>query len=161
MQVQDAISKEKCQQISAEIDEAIKSILAKHEITVSKRSSKYGELFKYTLEAVAVQINEDGINLASPDVTAFQRMGYSGWVPSNQPPTVTKSPQGHEIVTGLGAYTPITAPIGTRFVSNGKVFAFAGIRSRGKNVILGIEIKTKKTFVFADQIIPTLNSSAK
>ena len=118
-------------------------IFAKHNLKVTKRASKYGDSYEFKIVAEALMISEDGINLASPDVVYYNRFGYTTW-----------------LGTSLESRVELTAPIGTKFASGGKVFAFAGVRSRGKNKILGVCQETKKTFVFADTIIKFINAKA-
>ena len=137
------VSKEKCSEVSREIEAAIMDIFAKHDLKVTKRASKYGDNYEYKIVAEALMISEDGINLASPDVIYYNRFGHTAYL-------------GVSIQDEI----KLTAPIGTKFASGGKVFAFAGVRSRGKNKILGVCQETKKTFVFADTIIKFINAKA-
>jgi len=137
------VSKEKCSEVSREIEAAIMDIFAKHDLKVTKRASKYGDNYEFKIVAEALMISEDGINLASPDVIYYNRFGHTAYL-------------GVSIQDEI----KLTAPIGTKFASGGKVFAFAGVRSRGKNKILGVCQETKKTFVFADTIIKFINAKA-
>lgn len=137
------VSKEKCSEVSREIEAAIMDIFAKHDLKVTKRASKYGDNYEFKIVAEALMISEDGINLASPDVIYYNRFGHTAYL-------------GISIQDEI----KLTAPIGTKFASGGKVFAFAGVRSRGKNKILGVCQETKKTFVFADTIIKFINAKA-
>ena len=137
------VSKEKCSEVSREIEAAIMDIFAKHDLKGTKRASKYGDNYEYKIVAEALMISEDGINLASPDVIYYNRFGHTAYL-------------GVSIQDEI----KLTAPIGTKFASGGKVFAFAGVRSRGKNKILGVCQETKKTFVFADTIIKFINAKA-
>jgi hypothetical protein len=135
------VSKEKCSEVSREIDAAISFIFEKHNLKVTKRASKYGDNYEFKIVAEAQMISEDGINLASPDVIYYNRFGYTAYL----------GIANRDIVQ-------LKAPIGTKFSSGGKTFAFAGVRSRGKNKILGVCQETKKTFIFADTIINYLNT---
>jgi len=137
------VSKEKCTEVSREINAAILDIFAKHNLKVTKTASKYGDNYEFKIVAEAQMISEDGINLASPDVIYYNRFGHTAYL-------------GVSIQDEI----KLTAPIGTKFASGGKVFAFAGVRSRGKNKILGVCQETKKTFVFADTIIKFINAKA-
>jgi len=137
------VSKEKCSEVSREIEAAIMDIFAKHDLKVTKRASKYGDSYEFKIVAEALMISEDGINLASPDVVYYNRFGYTTW-----------------LGTSLESRVELTAPIGTKFESNGKTFAFAGVRSRGKNKILAVEQESKKTFIFADAMISRINAKA-
>ena len=137
------VSKEKCTQVSQEIEAAIMDIFAKYDLKVTKRASKYGDNYEFKIVAEALMISEDGINLASPDVVYYNRFGYTAYL----------GIANRDIVQ-------LTAPIGTKFESNGKTFAFAGVRSRGKNKILAVEQESKKTFIFADAMISRINAKA-
>ena len=137
------VSKEKCTEVSREINAAILDIFAKHNLKVTKTASKYGDNYEFKIVAEAQMISEDGINLASPDVIYYNRFGHTAY-----------------LGVSIQDMVQLTAPIGTKFESNGKTFAFAGVRSRGKNKILGVCQETKKTFVFADTIIKFINAKA-
>ena len=144
------VSKEKCTEVSREINAAIMDIFAKHNLKVTKTSSKYGDNYEFKIVAEAQMISEDGINLASPDVVYYNRYGHEG-------APIYKT-QGESQV--LVSYEKLVAPIGTKFESGGRIFAFAGVRSRGKNKILAVEQESKKTFVFADAVIKLINAKA-
>lgn len=135
----DAVSREKTREVVAEINAAVQEILKKHNLQLTKQTAKFGDEFGYTVAASAIQVNEDGINILSPDVVAYERNGYFAF-------------WGNE-------YQPLTAPIGTKFTINGKTYAFAGIKSRGKLKIIGVETVSKKGFLFADSIVPKLNEA--
>lgn len=137
------VSKEKCTQVSQEIEAAIMGIFAKHDLKVTKRASKYGDNYEFKIVAEALMISEDGINLASPDVVYYNRFGHTAY-----------------LGVSIQDMVKLTAPIGTKFESNGKTFAFAGVRSRGKNKILAVEQESKKTFIFADAMISRINAKA-
>jgi len=136
----EAISKEKAKEITAEIHAAVAEILEKHKLQVTKEVSGYGDEYGFNLKAIAIKLNEDGINLLSPDVTAYNRFGYG---------------------TAVGTeWVNLVAKIGTRFTASGKTFAFAGVGSRGKKKIIGIEVISKKSFIFDDLIIATINKAS-
>ena len=137
------VSKEKCSEVSREIDAAISFIFEKHNLKVTKRASKYGDNYEFKIVAEAQMISEDGINLASPDVVYYNRFGYTAY-----------------LGISVQDMVELKAPIGTKFSVGGKTYAFAGVRSRGKNKILGVDQDTKKTFVFGDTIANLLNNNA-
>lgn len=144
------VSKEKCTQVSQEIEAAIMDIFAKYDLKVTKRASKYGDNYEFKIVAEALMISEDGINLASPDVVYYNRFGHEG------APIYKTQDDGKVLVS----YEKLVAPIGTKFESGGKTYAFAGVRSRGKNKILAVEQESKKTFIFADAMIKFINAKA-
>lgn len=137
------VSKDKCTEVSREINAAIMDIFAKHNLKVTKTASKYGDNYEFKIVAEAQMISEDGINLASPDAIYYNRFGYTAYL-------------GVSIQDEI----KLTAPIGTKFESNGKTFAFAGVRSRGKNKILAVEQESKKTFIFTDAMISRINAKS-
>jgi len=140
----DAVSREKTREVVAEINAAVLEILKKHNLKLTKQTGKFGDEFGYTVAASAIQVNDDGINILSPEVVAYQRNGY--WAYWGK--------------AGVDSdYTELTAPIGTKFVSNGKTYAFAGIKSRGKMKIIGVETVSKTSFLFADSIAKKLNEA--
>ena len=140
----DAVSREKTREVVAEINAAVLEILEKHNLKLTKQTGKFGDEFGYSVTASAIQVNEDGINILSPDVVAYERNGYFAvWGNAGVDQDCTH----------------LTAPIGTKFVSNGKTFAFAGIKSRGKLKIIGVETVSKTSFLFADSIAKKLNEA--
>ena len=140
----DAVSREKTREVVAEINAAVMEILEKHNLQLTKQTGKFGDEFGYSVTASAIQVNEDGINILSPDVVAYERNGY--WAYWGK--------------VGVDSdFAQLTAPIGTKFVSNGKTYAFAGIKSRGKLKIIGVETVSKKSFLFPDSIAKKLNEA--
>jgi hypothetical protein len=95
--------------------------------------------------ATAVKLNEDGINLLSSDVIAYQRNGYMGQIKK---------------VDGSLDFVELTAKIGQKFAVQGKTYSFAGVLSRGKLKIIGVETVSKQASVFADTIIHKLNAKS-
>lgn len=155
--MEESVTKDKARLVSAEISEAVKEIVAKHGLKLTKQSSAYGDVYKFTIEAVEVKLNKDGINLLTPEVVAYERFGYTGAyeLPAKSvDPVSGRSFQPMEFVT-------LTAKIGTHFVSGGKTYAFGGVRSRGKKKIIGVEVSTKTSYVFADSVIPKINEASK
>lgn len=135
------VSKELTQKVSAEIQSAIAPILAKHGLTLTKFTSKYGDSYGVSISASPVIIDESGVNTASNEAIYYTRFGYASFSFEN------------------GESVRLTAKLGTKFQSGGKEYKFVGIRARGKNKI--IAQRDGKSFVFADTIIPTLNKASK
>lgn len=140
-----AVSKATTEAVSKEIMEAVNRVLAKHNLKTTKVTSKYGDMYALNIQATAVMLNEDGINMASPDVLDYQRNGYIGHVVN---PDSTMN------------FPTLTAPIGTRIQYQGKVYAFAGVRSRGKNKLVMQCLSDGKEYAFPDQFIIKLNEVA-
>ena len=141
----EAVSKELAKEVSAEISAAVTEILKKHNLIFTKQTTKFGDEFGYTMGATAVKLNEDGINLLSSDVIAYQRNGYMGQIKK---------------VDGSLDFVELTAKIGQKFAVQGKTYSFAGVLSRGKLKIIGVETVSKQASVFADTIIHKLNAKS-
>jgi len=146
----DAVDKATAQAVSAEIKQAVEAILAKHNLEVTKLTTKYGDMFGFNLQASPLNLNEDGINMSSQEVINFQRFGYSAFVADNGGAGTT-----------MGDFVQVTATIGTRVTLKGEVYAFAGVRSRGKDKLVFKCITNGKSYVFADNIVPLLNKAGK
>jgi hypothetical protein len=140
----EAVAKATAQAVSAEIKEAVDAILAKHNLQVNKLNTKYGDLYEFKIQASPINLNEDGINMTSTEVLDYQRFGYYA--------TVITPDKKVE-------FASVTAPIGTKVKLNGKVYAFAGIRSRGKNKLIFKCVADGKNYVFSDQAILELNKA--
>lgn len=142
----EAVSKATTQAVTAEIQKALEPILKKHNLNLTKLTSKYGDLYGLTITAAAVDLNDDGINMSDPDVISYLRNGYYG--------QIIKANNDLDFVQ-------LTAKIGTRVKLNSKAYVFAGVRARGKNRIIMNSLTDGKTYVFADSVIPTLNEASQ
>lgn len=138
--MENAVGKELTQKVSAEIQTAILPILAKHGLTLSKVSSKYGDNYGISITAVSTKLDENGVNLNSSEAILYNRYGHYGLV--------------------NGETLTLTAKLGTKFESRGRKFVFVGVRSRGKNKIVAKCEQDGKDYVFADTVIPTINKVA-
>lgn len=102
------ITKQQSEQISTEIDAAVTEILEKHGLQRGKRSSQYGDLFTYKIEASAIIEGENGVNLGSKDAQAW-------------------------IVNGsMHGFSNPQEALGQEFSWAGKRFIFIGFRPRSK-----------------------------
>jgi hypothetical protein len=145
----EAVAKATAQAVSAEIKEAVEAILAKHNLEVTKLTTKYGDVFAFNLQASPLNLNEDGINMTSAEVIDYQRNGYGAFISDDKGGSV------------MGDFVEVTAPIGTKVTLKGKVYAFAGVRSRGKNKLVFKCITDGKTYVFEDRMVLELNKAGK
>lgn len=136
----EVVSKELTSEVSAEIQAAIAPILAKHGLTLTKFTSKYGDSYGVSISASPTVLSESGVNLASPEAIYFERFGYTAWLGK-----------------GLDDRVELTAKLGTKFTTAGKEYVFIGIRSRGKNKV--VAERDGKSFVFADSVVPTINKA--
>jgi len=138
--MENAVSKELTQKVSAEIQAAILPILEKHGLTATKFSSKYGDTYGLNITAVSSKLDENGVNLNSAEAILYNRFGHYGFV--------------------NGESVKLTAKLGTKFESRGRKFVFVGVRSRGKNKIVAKCEQDGKDYVFADTAIATINKGA-
>jgi hypothetical protein len=138
------VSKEKCTQVSLEIEAAIMDIFAKHDLKVTKRASKYGDNYEFKIVAEAQMISEDGINLASPDVIYYNRFGHTAYLGvSIQDMVQTHSPYRHEVRERWQ---------NLRFRRRSVAWEKQNLRCLSR--------RAKKTFVFSDAIIKFMNSKS-
>ena len=120
-----SVSKELAIQITKEIDESARAILAKHNLQLLKQSTKYGHEFSYTIKAVAITLNETGVNVNSPEA--------QNWL---------------EVGTSYGFKNPANV-LGATFIVNRKEYKFMGINLRKEKFPLSaIEIATGKGYGF-------------
>lgn len=68
------ISKELSRQVTDDIRTAVDAILAKHGLVAGKVNTHYGIHYKFSIEAVAEELGENGVNLASKEATAYQQL---------------------------------------------------------------------------------------
>ena len=120
-----SVSKELAIQITKEIDESARAILAKHNLQLLKQSTKYGHEFSYTIKAVAITLNETGVNVNSPEA--------QNWL---------------EVGTSYGFKNPADV-LGGTFVNARKEYKFIGINLRKEKFPLSaIEVATGKQYGF-------------
>lgn len=114
-----------CKQVSAEIDAAVEQILTKHGMQKSKRSARYGDIFKYSVEAAPLVAGDNGVNLGSREAQDFVAIARSlGFDDPEAALGKTFTSGGVEYVfTGWRSNAP-KRPVLTRRVSDGKVFIF-------------------------------------
>jgi hypothetical protein len=57
--------------IGAELDAAVEQVLTKHGLVKGKRMARYGDMFKYSIEATELALNADGVNTRSKEALDF------------------------------------------------------------------------------------------
>jgi len=120
-----SVSKSLAIQITNEIEESVKAILAKHNLQLLKQSTKYGNEYNYTVKAVAVTLSESGVNLNSPEAQNWLAVG-----------------------TSYGFKNPSDV-LGGTFVNARKEYKFMGINLRKEKFPLSaIEVATGKQYGF-------------
>ena len=138
-----SISKETASAVHKEIDEAVKAILAKHNLQVEKVSTGYGEWFDYKVTATPIALGLNGVNLSSRDATYFTKFGFTAYL------------GGDDDFTG----TQLTAVLGTRFHGD---YYFAGVDAKKrKNPIVALDSKTGRIVYFQESIIPNINLASE
>lgn len=137
----DLVTREVASQIGKELRECAEKLFAKYGLEIQKANTKFGDQFEFKIVAVGVDLDENGINLNSPEAQYYSRFGYEGWLGST-----------------LESRVKLVAPLGTKFTVNGTEYAFAGVEPRKKKFpILAVRVSDKKRFGFAENVIPTLN----
>ena len=121
------VSRALAEQITDELEKAAMAIFAKHGLERGKVSTKYGELYSLKIEAQAVEVGPNGINLASVEARDYTRFGKM-----------------YDLPEGL---------LGKTFSFNGTEYAFAGIAtSRSKYPIYVRNMSTGKYSFFQESI---------
>lgn len=117
------VDKKTAQAVTAEIQAALQEILEKHGMEQGKVSIKYGEIFKVTFEATPVALNENGVNVNTPEAQSWLYLGeYRGFA---NPASV----------------------LGTTFTMNGKTFKFVGFNERAPRMpVVAVDVKDGKQY---------------
>ena len=123
------ITKQQCIALDNEITTAVNAILEKHGLQTSKRRSNYGDLYRFTVEAVIPVSNENGVNTATPEAQAWIANGPS-----------------------LGFKNAADA-LGTEFTSGGKKFRLTGYRTRARTRPILAQGEDGKTYIFSAAIL--------
>jgi len=130
------ISKEKGAQVASEIQAAVNEILQRHGLATPRIKWAYGEWFKFTVEANAVEMT-NGVNAASPQAQYYMKFGWSMY--------------GREL----------TAPLGTAFQVDGRLLRFAGVEpKRRKFPIMAFDVKNNVNVFLTEEIIAVINAAA-
>ena len=128
-----SVTKAECQAISAEIAAAIKPILERHGLDITKTMSKYGDIYSIKVEANKVSRGENGVNMESEYANDYKRFG--------------------------SAYGLNEGLLGKKFTSRGREFAFAGIAtSRSKYPIAALNIVEDRVYFFTKDVARLVNS---
>jgi hypothetical protein len=92
------------QAVTEEITAAVEKILEKHGLTSGKVSTKYGDLYSFSITADVLTAGDNGVNLSSKEARNYELFASSYGLPA-----------------GL---------LGKVFSVNGSTYAFAGIETR-------------------------------
>ena len=119
------IDKNTANQLSAELQEAVNAVLAKHGLQKGKVRATYGDYFKFSVEATLNTVGDSGVNETSKEAIAYKRFFASYGLPE-----------------GI---------LGKNFTAKGKTYKFAGIAiSRSKYPFVGIDAEGNRVF-FTEQ----------
>jgi hypothetical protein len=139
------ITKAKAEVVSAEIQEAVEAILERHGISKGKIKYGYGAWFEWKITATAFEEGLNGVNMASREASYYTQFG---WTAYGQAPNYEQ--------------TQLTAPLGTKFVSNGKEYVFAGVDAKKRKYpIFAVEADTQKPMYFTETVITKINRAAR
>lgn len=139
----DAVTKEVAALIGEELRAHAEKLFAKHGLQIKKSKSTYGDGFSWKIEADGIDLNEDGINLASEEAQYYTKFGFSYY-----------SVDEHQIIV-------LNAPLGMKFTLKGEEYLFAGVaRRKQKFPILAIRVRDKKQFGFSQTLALRLNEWA-
>jgi hypothetical protein len=127
------ITAAQCKTISVEIDAAVTTILTQHGLVKGKRNARYGDIFKYSVEASPLIVGDNGVNLGSKEAQDFIALGRS-----------------------LG-FTDPEAALGATFTSSGVEYVFEGYRVNApKRPILGRRVSDGRSFIFGREALRRL-----
>lgn len=127
------ISKEKLQEIVAELKPFIEETLKRHGLDDPKMQWKYGSMLELKLSAATLEEGPGGINLGSQEAQYYSRFGFMG----------------------------LHAELGTKFSTKDGDFVFAGIAaSRRKFPIYAKNSLTGTYHFFTEMAIPVINAAA-
>lgn len=119
------VAKKQAEVINAEIEKAVKAILEKHNMEITKFRGKYGDILGFSIEATPINRNENGINVSTPEAREFLQYGKD---------------HGFENPAEI---------LGKTFVVEGKTYKFAGLNlNKPKFAVVAIEVKSGKQFGF-------------
>lgn len=119
------VTKKQTEVIGKEIEIAVKAILEKHNMELTKVRGKYGDVFAFSVEASPINRNENGVNLASSDARTFMQVGKD-----------------------YGFENPADT-LGKTFTSNRKTFKFVGLNlNKRKFPVCAVDLETNQSFGF-------------
>ena len=98
------ITKEEAREITKDIQEAVAAIFYARDMAVPKVKTTYGDVYKVSFESSPLALNDAGVNVASPEASAYERFHDSYGLPA-----------------GL---------LGKKFESRGETYTFAGLATR-------------------------------
>ena len=132
------VSKAEGQKIVDELRPLLDKVFSEHGLATPQIRWTYGTGFELKVKATVETINESGINTSSMEAQYYIAFG-------------------HRSLSGV----ELTAPLGTRFMSNGDEYIFAGIASkRRKYPIYAKNVTTGEGSFFTEAVIGRINTAA-
>lgn len=127
------VTASKAKEVTKEVEAAIVAILSKHGLATPTLSTTYGDFLKITIKTSLETLNEDGVNLSSPEALDYETYGET-----------------YGLKPGL---------LGTRFLSRGVEYIFTGIKpSRPKFPICAMTPDGRQ-FKMTEDAVKVINSS--
>jgi hypothetical protein len=130
MVTQYRVPKELSREITQELMDAAKTVLAKHGLVLEKSSSGYGDSYKFTVSATTVRLGKNGVNLDSAEAQEFV-LSASLWDMTREQATAalgeviyTSAKTGYCFLIGYNSRKR-TAPVIVRSVRDGKTYGIA------------------------------------
>jgi len=120
-----AVSKEQASAICQEIEQAVREILARHNMEIAKVRRKYGNALVFNLEASPINLNPNGVNTGSIVAQTFLQYGKD-----------------------YGFANPEEA-LGKTFKNKGKTYKLVGMNlNKSKFPVQAIDVATGQSFGF-------------
>ena len=120
-----AVSKEQASAICQEIEQAVREILARHNMEIAKVRRKYGNALVFNLEASPINLNPNGVNTRSIVAQTFLQYGKD-----------------------YGFANPEEA-LGKTFKNKGKTYKLVGMNlNKSKFPVQAIDVATGQSFGF-------------
>jgi hypothetical protein len=120
-----AVSKEQASAICQEIEQAVREILARHNMEIAKVRRKYGNALVFNLEASPINLNPNGVNTGSIVAQTFLQYGKD-----------------------YGFANPEEA-LGKTFKNKGKTYKLVGMNlNKSKFPVEAIDVATGQSFGF-------------
>lgn len=135
------IDREEARDIAEDVKAEVTEIFKKYGLSAPKMRTTYGGSIRITLEATKVVIGEGGVNMESEEAQYYTLSGFAA--------------------VRAGSVEKLTAPLGTKFVSSGKEYIFAGIAARRRKYpIYCLDANTREAILFTDSAISKINAAA-
>lgn len=137
------ISKQTAQAVTEEIQQALQVIFAKHNLEVGKISTGHGDWYEFKVQATAISLGLNGVNMASRYAVYYTKFGWTAY--------------GENFEA-----TELTAPLGTKFSYNNRDVIFAGVDSAKKKFPIVVQdAQTGEVRLLPELAIPRINLAAK